>query len=115
MDLADRKIVGWALSEDMTTENTIWKAWLEAKKNRNIIDPFILHSDRGVQYACNKITNLFFYNKKIIQSMSRKGNCWDNSRWVDQDTGTVVTRDWKLVAKETRITSEFTTFLKEIR
>lgn len=35
-------------------------------------------------------------------------------RWVDQDTGTLVTRDWQLVAKGTRITSEFATFLKEI-
>ena len=35
-------------------------------------------------------------------------------RWVDQDTGTVITRDWQLVAKGTRITSEFATFLKEI-
>ena len=36
-------------------------------------------------------------------------------RWVDRDTGTVITRDWELVAKGTRITSEFATFLKEIR
>jgi len=79
MDLADRKIVGWTLSEDMTTENTIWKAWLEARKTRDINEGFIFHSDRGVQYACNKITNLFFYNNKITQSMSRKGNCWDNA------------------------------------
>lgn len=33
----------------------------------------------GVQYACNKMTNLLFYNRDITQSMSRKGNCWDNS------------------------------------
>lgn len=79
VDLADRKIVGWTLSEDMTTENTIWKAWLEARKNRNITENFIFHSDRGVQYACNKITRLFFFNSKITQSMSRKGNCWDNA------------------------------------
>ena len=36
-------------------------------------------------------------------------------RWVDRDTGTLVTRDWQLVAKGTRITSEFATFLKGIR
>ncbi|WP_159292251.1 integrase core domain-containing protein, partial [Tenacibaculum maritimum] len=35
--------------------------------------------DRGVQYASNKITNLFSFNRKITQSMSRKGNCWDNA------------------------------------
>ena len=79
IDLADRKVVGWALSEDMTTENTIMKAWVVARENRNIINGFIFHSDRGVQYASNKMTNLFSYNIKITQSMSRKGNCWDNA------------------------------------
>ena len=79
IDLADRKVIGWALSEDMTTENTIMKAWVVARENRNIINGFIFHSDRGVQYASNKMTNLFSYNIKITQSMSRKGNCWDNA------------------------------------
>ena len=79
MDLADRKIVGWTLSEDMTTENTINKAWINARKTRSIRYNFIFHSDRGVQYASNKMTTLFSLNSKIKQSMSRKGNCWDNA------------------------------------
>jgi putative transposase len=79
MDLADRKIVGWSLSEDMTTENTIMKAWLHARSNRTLSANFIFHSDRGVQYASNNMTKLFSFNRKIIQSMSRKGNCWDNA------------------------------------
>ena len=79
IDLADRKIVGWSLSEDMTTENTIMKAWLEARKTREISPLLLFHSDRGVQYASNKMTNIFSFNSKIVQSMSRKGNCWDNA------------------------------------
>lgn len=79
IDLADRKVVGWSLSTDMTTENTIMKAWINARRNRTIKKGFIFHSDRGVQYASNKMTNIFSFNKKIIQSMSRKGNCWDNA------------------------------------
>lgn len=35
-------------------------------------------------------------------------------RWLNQDTGKVVTRDWQLTAKGTRITSDFAAFLKEI-
>jgi hypothetical protein len=35
-------------------------------------------------------------------------------RWINQTTSKVVTRDWDLVAKGTRITSEFATFLKEV-
>jgi len=72
IDLADRKVVGWALSEDMTTENTIMKAWIAARRNRTIIEEFIFHSDRGVQYASNKMTMLLSFNRKITQSMSRK-------------------------------------------
>jgi len=79
LDLADRKIVGWSLSEDMTTENTVMKAWLQARSVRNITADFIFHSDRGVQYASNKMTTIFSFNRKITQSMSRKGNCWDNA------------------------------------
>jgi len=79
IDLADRKVVGWSLSEDMTTENTVMKAWINARKTRNISNGFIFHSDRGVQYASNKITSLCNFNLKITQSMSRKGNCWDNA------------------------------------
>ena len=79
IDLADRRVVGWTLSEDITTENTVMKAWLSARKNRTISEGFIFHSDRGVQYTSNKMTSLFSFNRKITQSMRRKGNCWDNA------------------------------------
>ncbi|RUT72708.1 hypothetical protein DLK05_16930, partial [Ancylomarina longa] len=79
IDLADRQVVGWSLSKDMTYENTVLKAWNIARKRRQIIDEFLLHSDRGIQYACNKIRNVFRDNDKINRSMSRKGNCWDNA------------------------------------
>ena len=79
LDLADRKVVGWSLSEDMTTTNTIFRAWLSARNTRDIKEGFIFHSDRGVQYASNKMTLLLGENHKINQSMSRKGNCWDNA------------------------------------
>lgn len=79
MDLADRKIVGWSLSEDMTVENTVWRAWISAIGTRKTKSNFIFHSDRGVQYAANKITAMMRENIRISQSMSRKGNCWDNA------------------------------------
>ena len=83
IDLADRKIVGWSLSSDMTAENTVLCAWSMARQRRDIKDEFIFHSDRGhlegVQYACNQIKNIFSFHRKIIQSMSRKGDCWDNA------------------------------------
>jgi transposase InsO family protein len=79
LDLADRKIVAWVLSDDMTTENTVYKVWMLARKHRNITNNHIFHSDRGVQYASNKMSNILKLSTKITQSMSRKGNCWDNA------------------------------------
>ena len=79
LDLADRKVVGWSLSKDMSTENTVYKAWINARNNREIVHGFILHSDRGCQYAAHKTGNLFIFNSNMKQSMSRKGNCWDNA------------------------------------
>jgi len=79
LDLADRKILSWVLSEDMTTENTVRKAYLKARKKRNISEKHIFHSDRGVQYASNSMTSILFNSRNTRQSMSRKGNCWDNA------------------------------------
>lgn len=79
IDLADRKLIAWTLSQDMTTQNTIYKTWMEARKQREITQDHIFHSDRGVQYASSQMTYLFNQSNKITQSMSRKGNCWDNA------------------------------------
>ena len=71
--------MSWILTEDMSAENTVYKAWLEARKYRNITNNHIFHSDRGVQYASNKMTTILKSSNKITQSMSRKGNCSDNA------------------------------------
>jgi putative transposase len=49
-----------------------------AVDNRPPGDGLIFHSDRGVQYACNKYGQIM-KNQKAIRSMSRKGNCRDNA------------------------------------
>lgn len=50
-----------------------------AVKNRNIEQGLIFHSDKGVQFASKKFVNVHDSYKKITLSMSRKGNCWDNT------------------------------------
>lgn len=79
LDLADRAVVGWSLSGDMTAEHTVVAAWADARSNRSILAGFLLHSDRGVQYTCKRFTDIISLNKHARQSMSRKGNCWDNA------------------------------------
>lgn len=80
MDLFDRKIVGWSLSHTMATRDTVLPAWQMAVKNRKLERGLIFHSDRGIQYASNEfIKTLKEKKKRVLQSMSRKGNCWDNA------------------------------------
>jgi len=79
MDLADRKILAWTLSEDMTMKNTTYCTWIKAKNKRQTTENHIFHSDRGVQYAAHKMKLIFSTNTTDKQSMSRKGNCWDNA------------------------------------
>jgi len=77
MDLYSGKIVGWAMSERMTKELVI-SALKQAVGRTRPPKGVILHSDRGVQYACKRYRNLAkSYGFK--QSMSRKGDCWDNA------------------------------------
>jgi putative transposase len=79
IDLGDRKVIGWALSNTMKAADTVMAAFKMARKNRPIAQRIIFHSDRGVQYACNELRLLLEENPLIIRSMSRKGNCWDNA------------------------------------
>jgi len=79
LDLADRMIVSWSVSKDMTAQNTTVACLLTAMSRRKINKKLILHSDRGVQYCCFEFRHLVKKAKWINQSMSRKGNCWDNA------------------------------------
>lgn len=79
IDLADRQVVGWSISDNMTTADTVLQAWYKARRNRAIGTGFLLHSDRGVQYASDQFTKVIKANRYARQSMSRKGNCWDNA------------------------------------
>ena len=79
IDLGDRKVIGWSLGGLLTAEDTIIVAWRMAVKHRSITDQLIFHSDRGVQYACDQFRTLLGAYPKVQQSMSRKGNCWDNA------------------------------------
>ena len=79
IDLADRKVIGWSTSESMKASRTIIPAWKMAVLNRPVFKPLIFHSDQGIQYASSECRVILKRNKNITQSMSRKGNCWDNA------------------------------------
>ncbi|MFD2515935.1 IS3 family transposase [Pontibacter locisalis] len=53
LDPADRKVVGWALSETMEAESTTVAAFRMVVRNRPVTQNLLFHSDRGLQYACS--------------------------------------------------------------
>jgi transposase InsO family protein len=80
LDLYDRKVIGWALSRGMGTAHTTVAALEMAVKNRPPEKGLIFHSDRGVQYCAKSFRDILGERCPLVrQSMSRKGNCWDNA------------------------------------
>lgn len=77
MDLYSRKIVGWAMSEHINSA-LVTSAMRMAISQRRPQAGLLHHSDRGSQYASEAFQDLLDDNR-IVCSMSRKGNCWDNA------------------------------------
>lgn len=79
IDLFDRKVIGWSLSETMKAQETSVAALKMARLHSSVQDHdnLIFHSNRGIQYACTEFTSIVGTN--ITRSMSGKGNCYDNA------------------------------------
>jgi transposase InsO family protein len=77
LDLYSRKIVGWAMSERIDTA-LVAAALTMALLHRQPPAKLLFHSDRGVQYASGDFRQAL-QAAKLVASMSRKGNCYDNA------------------------------------
>jgi putative transposase len=77
IDLYSRKVVGWSM-DDSIKVSLVNDALEMAISHRNPAMGLIWHTDRGSQYASYSHKDLL-KKHNIIQSMSRKGNCWDNA------------------------------------
>ena len=77
IDLFSRRVVGWALSERIDAA-LCCKAMRNALLSRRPAPGLILHSDRGSQFVSKDFVGLLD-DHGVIQSMSRKGDCWDNA------------------------------------
>jgi transposase InsO family protein len=76
IDLCSRKIVGWSMSSRMTADIVVDAFRMGVFRQKGA--PTLIHSDRGSQYASQDFRDeLTKYGCQ--QSMSRKGNCWDNA------------------------------------
>ena len=77
MDLFARKPIGWALSlspDSQLTSDALTMAYEARGKPRDVM----FHSDQGCHYTSRKFRQ-HLWRYQIKQSMSRRGNCWDNS------------------------------------
>jgi putative transposase len=77
IDLYSRKVVGWSMADTMKV-SLVNNALKMAIKHRNPPKGLLWHTDRGSQYASYSHKDLLL-KYGIVQSMSRKGNCWDNA------------------------------------
>ncbi|HIB94074.1 MAG TPA: IS3 family transposase, partial [Candidatus Lambdaproteobacteria bacterium] len=77
IDLYSRKVVGWSMDKNMKAK-LVNDALLMAVWQRKPRAGLIWHTDRGSQYASHS-HRFILKQHGITQSMSRKGNCWDNA------------------------------------
>ena len=80
IDLGSRRVIGWAISKQIDGDlalTALKMAFLRRNPPRGVIH----HSDRGVQYLCDKYTG-FLHEHGFFISCSRKGNPYDNA-WVE--------------------------------
>ena len=77
-DKFTRRIVGWKVSKRMTAQLVI-DVFLQARRRGLIGKNAIIHTDQGSQYAAVEYRRLLYIGG-FRQSMSRKGNCYDNAQ-----------------------------------
>lgn len=76
-DLCSRRIVGWAISRQIDTQLAL-DALHQAVALRQPGPGLMVHTDRGSQYASGAF-RARLKKHQFVQSMSRKGNCYDNA------------------------------------
>ena len=77
IDLYSRKVVGWSMKPTLARELVI-DALLMAMWRRKPAGEVIVHSDQGSQYGSDEWQR-FCKAHRLLPSMSRRGNCWDNA------------------------------------
>ena len=77
LDLFSRKVISWKLSPSMS-DDLIIETFRNAIRTRKPSGELLFHSDRGSQYCSSKLLEIA-KRHNVKQSMSRKGNCWDNA------------------------------------
>jgi transposase InsO family protein len=78
LDVFSRRVVGWSLANHMRVDLVLCALQAALGHRLPAASGLVFHSDRGSQYASHDYRNAL-EKAGITCSMSRKGNCWDNS------------------------------------
>jgi len=78
MDLCGRRVIGWAMSDRPDSALVKRALTLALPRRRQLSAELLFHSDQGCQYSSDTFRQFLRVNH-IKQSMSRRGNCWDNA------------------------------------
>jgi transposase InsO family protein len=77
LDLFSRKVVGWSVADRLDAELS-GETLRRALAMRKPAPGLLFHSDRGIEFAARSFRDILG-RAQAVQSMSRKGNCWDNA------------------------------------
>ena len=79
LDAMTREVLAYRLSESLEVDFVIETVDALIQKHRCTLDnTTIVHSDQGCHYTSNAFIQKL-KDHQFVQSMSRKGNCWDNA------------------------------------
>lgn len=78
LDLFSRKVIGWSVSDKPDTALVIAALTQALVTRKYTRGQLMFHSDQGCQYTSLEFCR-FLRERDIVQSMSRRGQCWDNS------------------------------------
>ena len=101
IDLARRRVVGWAMADHMEA-SVVCDAMRTALAVRRPPPGLLFHSDRGSQYTSAEFKTLL-EEHRVTQSLSRPGQCWDNavaeSWFATYKLEMIEGRSWPTIAK----------------
>ena len=78
VDLFSRLVVGWSMAATMTSRLVVDALEMAVARRPEGTSGLVAHSDRGSQYASEHYRRRL-EEERIVCSMSRRGNCWDNA------------------------------------
>ena len=78
VDLFSRMVVGWSMAATMTSRLVVDALEMALGRRPGGSPGLVAHSDRGSQYASEHYRRRL-EEERIVCSMSRRGNCWDNA------------------------------------